>query len=101
ADVGTSGFPPVIRVVRNRDRNIAVPVTVVFEYDDAGIDTLNRLPNPIVVPINVQGQKVDLAGKPLRRDQSVDVLDVYPGLNDRWRAQSSFEACVIESPCRL
>src|SRR5438046_5448765 len=62
------------RIIRYCHRMLGSKSTVVFDYYQHWIHAVHPLPDPIVVPINIDTQQADLAAEARRRNQVIDIL---------------------------
>src|SRR3954454_16002618 len=67
-------------IVRHHPRAICAEERVVLDNDNARRARLERLPDPVVIAVDIDAQKIDLADESSPRHYSVDVLARYPGL---------------------
>lgn len=61
---------------------------IVIDHDHARPDRGDRLPDPVLVVINIDTEQIDLPGHATLRDQCIDVLGVDEGVIDRQPALS-------------
>src|ERR1700724_4763898 len=72
--------PNEISFVGNRYGQLRSEDAVVFNDDDYRIDHLEFLPNPVVVPIDVDTENSDRAAPTCLTNQIVDIVASDPGL---------------------
>ncbi len=63
-----------LRVIRHADSGIRSERAVVFHDQDPWADHVDSVENPVVVAVDVDGQKPNIASDPSTRDRLVDVL---------------------------
>src|SRR5258708_2020258 len=68
------------RLIRNRDREIWAKNAVIFNDHDDRIDNRNFLPNPVVVPIDVDTQKANLTPETGMAQKLIDIFASYKRL---------------------
>src|SRR6266568_8339664 len=64
------------RIVGNGHGMSGAKYAVVLDDDDEGIDNIDRLPNPIVIAVDIDAQQADLAAESIVLEQCVDVVSV-------------------------
>src|SRR5262249_41605858 len=63
-----------IRTIFDSEASIRRNHVVCLDHEQARIDRFDRVPNPIVVSINVESKKIDFAATSAFAEQLVDVL---------------------------
>lgn len=76
-----------IRPRRDAHRTFATPQRLDFGYHDASADLLNCVPDPVIDPVDIQRQQIDLALHTVRGDEVVHVIGRTPRVHEVGRIQ--------------
>src|SRR6202035_259020 len=78
-----AAVPAPLRIVRNDQRQRRPQRRVIFDHDHARLDYRDRLPDPVVVVVDIDAEEIDLAGDAALFEQRIDILGGDEGFADR------------------
>src|SRR5215203_2915367 len=72
-----------------------------LDNDDGRADAGDRLPDPVVVPVDVDREHVDIATEPLFFQDPIDVTGAHDGLTEPRRAVAGVGMPSVDRPTPL